>query len=178
MEQTNNLKTLANEVKSDLRKPPLCARCRNHGVEVLLKGHKSHCLYRYCQCGQCKMTMLRQNVVAHQIKQQRDKSKCHETNTNQLLSQSSSDTSSLCLENDDSDEEQGTDVNYFRIINTFLTNDSDAFHCSMETLSFMYAIASHSKMDVKTMTKLLEDGKYLNLNNLINIPELKTLFNR
>lgn len=152
-------KTFAIEVKSDLRKPPLCARCRNHGVEVLLKGHKRHCLYRYCQCGQCKMTMLRQNVVAHQIKQQRDKSKCHPT---QLLSQSSSDTSSLSHENEDSDDEQGTDGKYFRIINKFLTNESDAYHCSMETLSFMYAIASHSKMDVKTMTKLLEDGKYLN----------------
>lgn len=160
MEPTNNLKTLATEVKSDFRKPPLCARCRNHGVEVLLKGHKRHCLYRNCQCGQCKMTMLRQNVVAHQIKQQRDKSKCHSTNTNQLLSQSSSDTSSLSLENEDSDEEQSTDGKIFKIVNTFIINDSDALHCSLETLSFMYAIASHPEMDVKTMTKLLEEGKY------------------
>ena len=160
MELTNSFKMIANEVKSDLRKPPLCARCRNHGVEVLLKGHKRHCVYRNCQCGQCKMTVLRQNVVAHQIKQQRDKSKCHPTNSNQLSSQSSSDTSSLSLENEDSDEEQSTDDKIFEIVNEFLTNDSDAFHCSMETLSFMYAIASHSKIDIKTMKKLLEEGKY------------------
>lgn len=161
MEQTNKLKIFANEVKSDLRKPPLCARCRNHGVEVLLKGHKSHCLFRYCQCGQCEMTVLRQNVVAHQIKQQRDKSKCHPINSNQLSSQSSSDVSSLSHENEESEEEhQSTDNKIFKIVDKFLMNGSEAFHCSMETLSLMYAIASHSKMNVKTMTKLLDEGKY------------------
>ncbi|CAO1420436.1 unnamed protein product [Diamesa serratosioi] len=173
MESMNNLKLLGIEVKSDLRRPPLCARCRNHGVEVLLKGHKRHCLYRYCQCEQCKMTVLRQNVVAHQIKQQRDKSKCHPKNANQLLSQSSSDTSSQSLENEESEEDQNTDDKIYDIVNELLTNDFDALHCSIETLSFMYAIASHSEMDVKTMSKLLEEGKsYARVNTTKHLSNL------
>lgn len=159
MASIDSLKVLSNEVKSDFRRPPLCARCRNHGVDVLLKGHKRHCLYRYCQCKQCKMTVLRQNVVAHQIKQQRDKSKRPLKNANQLLSQSSSDTSSQSLEYEELEEDQNNDGKIFEIVNEFLTNDFDAFHCSMKTLSFMYAIASHPEMNVETMTKLFEDGK-------------------
>ncbi|CAM2107868.1 unnamed protein product [Caretta caretta] len=32
---------------------PTCARCRNHGIRVLLKGHKKSCQFQGCQCDKC-----------------------------------------------------------------------------------------------------------------------------
>ena len=36
------------------RKRPLCQKCRGHGNEVLLKGHKKDCPFSQCSCHVCK----------------------------------------------------------------------------------------------------------------------------
>lgn len=40
------------------RSTPNCARCKNHDIEVALKGHKNCCQFKDCKCEKCKHISL------------------------------------------------------------------------------------------------------------------------
>ena len=56
---------------NDDRKVPNCARCKNHGLKLRLKGHKRYCGNRSCVCFKCSLTVDRQKIMALQTASRR-----------------------------------------------------------------------------------------------------------
>lgn len=54
-------------VASNLNRKPNCARCRNHDVQVAVKGHKYRCPYRSCECESCILIKERQVIMKKSV---------------------------------------------------------------------------------------------------------------
>ena len=57
------------------RSPQKCRKCRNHGKQVHLKGHKKFCEHKSCQCNSCKVVNEERRKTAERIAESR-KGKC------------------------------------------------------------------------------------------------------
>lgn len=72
--------------KTETRRNQMCARCKNHGVDNPLKGHKSQCIYADCQCDTCQITSERRKIMAKQIRDYRQTTK-HDENVEVILTE-------------------------------------------------------------------------------------------
>lgn len=45
------------------RKESNCVRCRNHGMKIILRGHKQYCPYASCTCDKCRFTAEQQRQM-------------------------------------------------------------------------------------------------------------------
>ena len=41
----------------------LCQKCKGHGIEVFLKGHKKECPFTECDCSACKRIESRNSIA-------------------------------------------------------------------------------------------------------------------
>ena len=53
------------------RKQPKCGRCKTHGINIVLKGHKRYCRYRNCTCGPCLLHDERRDNMRRQTAMKR-----------------------------------------------------------------------------------------------------------
>lgn len=65
-----------------IRNFQVCARCRNHGVCNILKGHKKTCEFKQCGCDKCLVTKDRQNFIAKEIAMHRYEDKNNSESSN------------------------------------------------------------------------------------------------
>ncbi|KAG5671251.1 hypothetical protein PVAND_001460 [Polypedilum vanderplanki] len=52
-----------NGIEVPSRKESNCVRCRNHGLKIILRGHKQYCPYAACTCEKCKFTAEQQRQM-------------------------------------------------------------------------------------------------------------------
>lgn len=161
------IESLSSPTVSESRKDQHCSRCRNHGFDQILKGHKSFCPYRFCQCVKCEVTVRRREVMAKQIKDYRDSkstitsSSMYEITPDLAVTSQTPDISNFCIQQfvDYEPEEQEPGINsdlFFMIQSLF---EKYACQGNNEKIQFVRAFTELANFDWQNIESALEKGK-------------------
>eukprot|EP00794_Sanderia_malayensis_P017580 gene17580-19332_t len=71
---------------SSSQRIPKCARCRCHGINNELKGHKEKCQFKECECRLCLMVVERQKITALRVAHLRHQRKVDKQRANKYYS--------------------------------------------------------------------------------------------
>jgi hypothetical protein len=138
----------------EVRRNQMCARCRNHGENQLIRGHKNSCPYNNCGCEKCQITKERRKIMAKQIKDYRMNPK----NLERMDTLDLSDYASKYAEDNDSG---------------YITSPTTSPEAEVEMISFPTIVEESSNSSDK------EDGQLtIDLTEKQVIPELDTIFSR
>lgn len=138
----------------EVRRNQMCARCRNHGENQLIRGHKNSCPYNNCGCEKCQITKERRKIMAKQIKDYRMNPK----NLERMESLALSDYATKYPEEIDSG---------------YSTSPNTSPETDVEMISFPTIIEDSSSSSDKD-----EDQLTIDLTEKSDVPEMDSIFSR
>ncbi|XP_070497944.1 doublesex- and mab-3-related transcription factor dmd-3-like [Chironomus tepperi] len=151
---TNDIDISSNKYLCEVRRNQMCARCRNHGENQLIRGHKNSCKYNNCSCEKCQITKERRKIMAKQIKDYRMNPK----NLERMESLALSDYAAKYSEENDSG---------------YSTSPNTSPEADVEMISFPTIIEECSNSSDK------DDGELtIDLTEKPDIPDIEPIFSR
>ncbi|CAG9807980.1 unnamed protein product [Chironomus riparius] len=167
------------------RKESNCVRCRNHGLKILLRGHKQYCPYASCACDKCRFTAEQQRQMRLQNAIRRAEA-TDRGNNGQRRSRNSAPT---MVQTPQQTQQQQTQQIVVTVQNNAQVNGTSdkklLFDCSSELLKkfrypwemmpIMYALAKYANGNIDEVLQKIDEGQYA-VNEQLRLQTLNMYF--